>query len=378
MTRIAYVTDLAPHVGGGGSCAVNWNAYDQVKRHFDATYVGPIIPHPAALDVWISKVRRKIFRLPGKFAYFSPSTLSANAQRVESGISGGFDAIVFRSGARWCRARVDVPYFVYLDAVFHTFFHNTFREEDFLRSDFERIFEEEARFLENAAGVFFESKWGMQKAKEAYSLRGATYSSVGRGGALVPPARDIWDGRSKSIVTVAMNFLQKGGDVVLEAFTLLRQRFPDLTWHIVGGRPPSTVDTMPGVTWEGILDPGKPDEREALERILANAFLLLHPTREDTSPLVITEAAYFGCPSISINRFAIPELVINGVTGTLVESPEAGSLERAVTELLENPQRYGDMRRNARAHALANFSWDKVGNAMADRMSATLNMPRSA
>jgi glycosyltransferase involved in cell wall biosynthesis len=175
-----------------------------------------------------------------------------------------------------------------------------------------------------------------------------------------------------------MNFLQKGGDVVLEAFTLLRQRFPDLTWHIVGGRPPSTVDSMPGVTWEGILDPGKPDERDRLEIILANAFLLLHPTREDTSPLVITEAAYFGCPSISINRFAIPELVINGVTGILVESPEAGSFVRSVTELLENPQRYGDMRRNARAHALANFSWDKVGNAMSERMSAALNMPRSA
>ena len=31
--------------------------------------------------------------------------------------------------------------------------------------------------------------------------------------------------------------------------------------------------------------------------------------REDTNPWVITEAAYFGGPSISVNRFAIPELV---------------------------------------------------------------------
>jgi glycosyltransferase involved in cell wall biosynthesis len=280
---------------------------------------------------------------------------------------------LFRSAARWSRTKLQLPYFVYLDAVFHTFFHNTFRPDDFVRSDVERIFEEEAKFLENAEGVFFESHWGMQKAKDAYSLTGPGYINVGRGGALNPPDSDTWNEESRALVTVAMDFRQKGGDIVMEAFTSLKPRFPGLTWHIIGGRPAPGVDTMPGVTWEGILDPGKPDERMRLQSILAKAFLLVHPTREDTSPLVITEAAYFGCPSISVHRFAIPELVVNGVTGILLESIDSKLVTEAITALAENPRRYADMRRNARSHALRHFTWNRVGSTIAEHVTTALS-----
>jgi glycosyltransferase involved in cell wall biosynthesis len=371
-TTLAYVSDLEIHLGGGGSYAVNWNAYDQLSRRFESAYIGPIVPRPSRFEVFRSRVRRKVLRQPGSFAYFSPSTLSSNAKRVEFLIPRHIDAVMFRSAARWCRVRPAVPYFVYLDAVFHTFFHNTFDANDFLPSDIERIFEEEAAFLENAAGVFFESRWGMQKAKEAYSLRGGKYFAVGRGGALNPPALDTWDGLSHDLVTVAMNFTQKGGDLVLEAFKTLKPRFPDLSWRIIGGPPPAGTERIAGISYEGFLDPGNAGERARLEDILANAFLIVHPTREDTSPLVITEAAYFGCPAISVNRFAIPELVIHGVTGLLMEFPAADLIADAVADLIGNPLRYRDMRQNARAYSVANSSWNSVGAFMADRIDAVI------
>jgi glycosyltransferase involved in cell wall biosynthesis len=280
---------------------------------------------------------------------------------------------MFRSAARWCRAKPGVPYFVYLDAVFHTFFYNTFDPNDFLRSDIERIFEEEAAFLENSAAVFFESRWGMHKAKDAYSLRGRQYFVVGRGGALTPPEADTWDGRSRDLVTVAMNFSQKGGDVVLEAFKKLKPRIPDLSWRIVGGPPPAGTERIAGISYEGFLDPGKAHDRARLEKILSNAFLLLHPTREDTSPLVITEAAYFGCPAVSVNRFAIPELITHGVTGILLESPASEMIADAVADLIANETRYRDMRKNARAYSLATSSWDKVGASIGNTIEPMIS-----
>jgi glycosyltransferase involved in cell wall biosynthesis len=352
---------------------VNWNAFQQLQRRFDCVYVGPIVPRVSPFEVLVSRLQRKLFRRPGAFAYFSPSTLASNAERVTARIPVNADTVMFRSAARWCRVQPDMPYFVYLDAVFHTFFHNTFDADDFDRSDIERIFEEEAAFLEKATGVFFESKWGMQKAKEAYSLRGNKYLAAGRGGSLNPPDQDRWNGNSRELVTIAMNFSQKGGDVVLEAFKMLKPRFPELTWRIIGGRPPAGTDTVPGITYEGLLDPGNPDDCARLERIMSDAFLLVHPAREDTSPLVITEAAYFGCPSISVNRFAIPELVHHGVTGILVEDPHPGRIADAIAELLVNPDRYRDMRMNARTSALANSSWDSVGALMADVMCASID-----
>jgi glycosyltransferase involved in cell wall biosynthesis len=375
--RIAYVSDLDLRVGGGGSYVVNWNAFEQLKLRFECKYVGPVVPHASRAEVLVSRLRRKLLRRPGKFAYFSPSTLASNAARVESLMPRDVDAVMFRSAARWCRVRPAVPYFVYLDAVFHTFFQNTFDPDDFERTDIERIFEAEAAFLENAAGVFFESRWALAKAKEAYSLRGAKYFAVGRGGALEPPEQDSWDGRSREIVTVAMNFAQKGGDLVFEAFRSLKPEFPKLSWRVIGGRPPDAVINVEGISYEGVLDPGIAAQRARFADILSNAFLLVHPTREDTSPLVITEAAYFGCPAISVNQFAIAELVVNGVTGILLESARGDSVAPAVRELLLNSQRYGDMRRNARAHSVANFSWQSVGNMISERIADVINPHRS-
>jgi glycosyltransferase involved in cell wall biosynthesis len=97
--------------------------------------------------------------------------------------------------------------------------------------------------------------------------------------------------------------------------------------------------------------------------------LLVHPTREDTSPLVVTEAAYFGCPSISVNQFALPELVLDGKTGLLLEAPvTAPRLAAAIEELIVDRTRYLEMRKQARRHAMGSYQWDRIGDTMAGVM----------
>jgi glycosyltransferase involved in cell wall biosynthesis len=372
IQRIDYVSDLELTAGGGGSYAVNAHAYRQLARRFEMNYVGPVVPQPPRIQTLVSKFQRHILKRRGRFTYFSEATLAGTANAVTARLRGNVDGIMFRSAARWARVKVHVPYYVYLDAVFHTFFHNTFREEHFDRNDLVRIFELEASFLERATAVFFESQWGMRIAKDVYSLRGDHYMAAGRGGVLEPPDSDLWDGHSHRLVTIAMNFEQKGGTVVLEAYRTLKERFPSLTWHIIGGEPACAWKGVEGITYEGVLNPESPRDRQRLQSVLANAFLLLHPTREDTSPLVITEAAYFGVPAISTNSFAIPELITNGVTGLLIETATASEVVTAVSELIVNEQRYRDMRRNAREHSLSRSRWETVGRIMCDRIAATL------
>jgi glycosyltransferase involved in cell wall biosynthesis len=371
-SQLQYVTDLERRPSGGGAYAVNFHAYEQLSRRFNVSYAGPIVPRVSVIEQSVSRINRMLLHRPGKFAYFSDRTLNRNAEAVSERLRGHHDGLIFRSATRWCRVRPTVPYFVYLDAVFHSFFKNTFRADDFERADLERIYEEEAEFLERASMVFFESNWGMQSARNAYSLRGSHYMIAGRGGAIAPPPDDTWDGASHRLITMAMDFHQKGGDLVFGAYQILKRRFPSLTWHIVGGSPDFAWERREGIVYEGYLRPDRPAELVRLQALLSSAFLLLHPTREDTSPLVITEAAYFGCPTISVNRFAIPELVLNGVTGLLLEHPTPGALANSVTELLENEQRYRDMRRNAREHALRNSDWDRVGRLISDRIADCL------
>lgn len=367
--RLGYVSDLALQSSGGGSYAVNWHAYRQLQRHFDVAYCGPLVPVVGRAERMVSGLRRKVLRLPGRFPYFSPTTLERNARRVADALPGDCDAVVFRSAARWCRCSPKVPYFVYLDAVFHTFFHNTFQSRDFVKTDLERIWREEAEFLEDAAGVFFESAWGLEEARRVYGLRGGHYHALGRGGVIDPPERDERAGGPPVLVTMAMKFRQKGGHIVRAAFEQLKPKFPDLRWHIVGGEPDFDWRTVEGVSHEGVLRPDDPKDAKRLRDLLAQAFLLVHPTLEDTSPLVITEAAYFGCPAISVRSFAMPELMIDGQTGMLLDPPpEPDELADAIAGLLEDPVRYDAMRGAAREFALERFSWNRIGDRMAARI----------
>jgi glycosyltransferase involved in cell wall biosynthesis len=183
----------------------------------------------------------------------------------------------------------------------------------------------------------------------------------------MPPSADTWTGDSLRLVTMAMNFRQKGGDIAADAFRRLKPRYPDLTWHIIGGAPERSRGMEHGVTLEGVLAPHDPRDCERLRSILSSAFLLLHPTREDTSPLVITEAAYFGCPSISMNAFAIPELILDGETGILLErGADGAALAAAIESLLVERGLYARMRVRAREHALAAFRWDSTGQIIGD------------
>ena len=371
-SRIAYVTDLALRPYGGGAYAVNWHAFDLLRGRFDVTYAGPLVPRSGFMEEMTSKVRRRILKEAGNFTYFSPSTLDRNARLAARFYANDVDAVVFRSGTRWCRCRPAVPYFVYLDAVFHTFFYNTFSPRDFVYSDLRRIWDEEAAFLEGASGVFFEGQFGLDEAREAYGLRGTHYSAAGRGGVIEPPAADEWDGHSQRLVTMAMNFHQKGGDIVLEAYRMLKPRFPSLTWHIVGG-PPEGDWRQPGVTYEGMLRTDRASDRSRLVDLLANAFLLVHPTREDVSPLVLTEAAYFGCPAVSVNFAGIPELVIDGKTGLLVSHPPgAAAVAGAIEKLLSDPDGYAEMREEARHDSLTNHSWGRTANEICNTIERCL------
>ncbi len=170
-----------------------------------------------------------------------------------------------------------------------------------------------------------------------------------------------------------MNFEQKGGDIILQAYRTLKKHHPELRWHIVGGQPKGDWESLDGIVYEGLLDPENSADLVRYRHLFAQAFLLVHPTREDANPLVPTEAAYFGCPTISVNRFAIPELVINGQTGLLLETPvQSEDLADAIDMLINTPDEYREMRRSAFEFSHEHFDWNRIGDRMAAEISAKL------
>lgn len=364
--RLAWISHLPHRRGGGGSYAVNHGASTALERHFSIDRAAPIPIRANRIEAWGSRLRRRILRRPGSFPVFSESRLRATASDVADALGPNHDLAFFKGITPWSGWNPDRPYAAYTDVVFSSWLANTFEPGEFLKKDICRIVDAERCFLENADAVFFESRWGLEEAKRQHDLEGANFHYAGRGSNLPIPERDIREGQSPALVTMAKRFRQKGGDLVLEAYTRLKPGFPELTWHILGGEPDFDWRNTPGVHYEGFLDPDVSGDLARMQAILANAFLLLHPTREDTNPLVITEAACFGCPSISVRKFAIPELIKDRETGILVDAPATSeALYLAVSDLLNQPEAYLEMRRNARKFALAHFTWEQVGGRIA-------------
>jgi glycosyltransferase involved in cell wall biosynthesis len=66
----------------------------------------------------------------------------------------------------------------------------------------------------------------------------------------------------------------------------------------------------------------------------------------------------FGIPSIGTRTGGIPEAVIDGVTGKLVEAESVDDLRNAIVSFLDDPREMARLGTNARERAMR-FSWER-------------------
>ncbi len=376
--KLCLISHLPLQPSGGGVYAVSWNVSQQLQKHFQLLLPPPIKTPIDRFAQLSSRIRRRLLGRPGEFFSFSSRVLDEIARKVDSSLPADADAVLFRTSTRWSHCRPNRPYFVHTDACFHTFFHNTFQPSEFIHDDLRRIYDAEASFLDKAQAVFFESEWGLRKTRDAYGLSGANFLPTRIAGGLAPPADDT---RNRDehfrIVTIAKHFRQKGGDIVAAAYKRLKPQYPQLSWTVVGELPDRETQMLPDVSCSGFLRMSDPGQQRHLEAILSQADLLVHPTREDTNPLVLVEAASYGCPCITVNAFAIPELVLDGVTGILLPAPaETAQVAQAIEGLIENRERRLAMRVAARRRAIQLFTWDGIGTEISTAICSTLD-PRT-
>jgi len=112
----------------------------------------------------------------------------------------------------------------------------------------------------------------------------------------------------------------------------------DVTPHLPWSEPYFRAEVAPFVNGERVRHVRRLPNREVLEA-LSRARALLFPIRwEEPFGLAVVEAMAAGTPVLTLRRGAMPELVEDGVTGFVRESPE---------ELVEAARRVGELDRAA-------------------------------
>ncbi len=106
----------------------------------------------------------------------------------------------------------------------------------------------------------------------------------------------------------------------------------------------------------------------ALEKMYRSADIFVLPSIVDdqgyTEGLgtVLLEAISFGIPVIGSNVGGIPDIIIDGKTGSLVMQKDSVAIIQAIENIVDNPELAEELTKNALNHLAQNFSWEMITN----------------
>ena len=156
----------------------------------------------------------------------------------------------------------------------------------------------------------------------------------------------------------------KGLDVAIRACAQVRERRGDARLVVVGG--PSGVDGERELAScrelaarLGIADSihwVNPQPHHALSTYYRAADVVVVPSRSESFGLVALEAAACGVPVVAADVGGLATIVVDGVTGHLVDGRDPDDYAAAVEVILDDPDGAASAGRRAAAHA-RQFTW---------------------
>ena len=157
----------------------------------------------------------------------------------------------------------------------------------------------------------------------------------------------------------------KGFDLALDALAVAVRRFPRLRLIIAGDGPARLnlerraveLGLSKSVEFVGWVGP------DLVTNLLSNTSVVLMPSRREGLPVVAIQAALAGKPIVAARVSGLPEAVIPGETGLLIEKEDAQALADAICYLAERPETIVRMGQATRRRAQELFSEEKCVDA---------------
>ncbi|MBI4609210.1 MAG: glycosyltransferase family 4 protein [Candidatus Rokubacteria bacterium] len=154
-------------------------------------------------------------------------------------------------------------------------------------------------------------------------------------------------------------------DVTIEAFALLKARYPDATLTVAGygsaegrlRRLAASIGT-PGIRFVGRIEP------PAMPGLYGGADIFVNSSILDNQPVSVLEAFAAGLPVVSTAAGDLANLVRDGETGLTVPPEDPAAMALAIAALLEEPDRARSLARRARQE-VEKHTWPHTREAWA-------------
>jgi colanic acid/amylovoran biosynthesis glycosyltransferase len=170
---------------------------------------------------------------------------------------------------------------------------------------------------------------------------------------------------SAPLVVAAGRFVEKKAPhLTLEAFALALRECPEARLRMIGEGPllgrcralAARLGVAHAVTFTGSLPHGRVAEEMRRARLFAQHSVTAESGDAEGTPVSIQEASAAGLPVVSTRHAGIPEVVVEGETGLLVEEGDVEGMSREMLRLLRDPARAAALGRAGRRRVRALFS----------------------
>jgi phosphatidylinositol alpha-1,6-mannosyltransferase len=174
---------------------------------------------------------------------------------------------------------------------------------------------------------------------------------------------------SRVILSIGRLVERKGFDMILRALPAVAKSFPDVEYWCAGDGPDRNrlqqvaeeMKIAKRVQWLGEIS----DEEKLKRYQTADVFVMPNRISEKERSvegfgIVFLEAGACGLPVIGGNSGGVPDAVVNGITGYLVDPMSAPEISQRLIELLSNPGLRQMMGHAARQRVLNEFRPDQI------------------
>lgn len=263
--------------------------------------------------------------------------------------------VVFQHSAIFSAARRhgDPAVVIYTD-----FTHRLAQREDRWRNPFTTVREHErwnaleTAAYRNASFILTRSDYARRSIIGDYGIPAERTATVGAGMnfAALPPSPAPLE--APRILFIGREFERKGGDYLLAAFRLLRERMPQAELWMVTDR-----QDIDGV---GVRRIAPTLDRGAISALYQSASIFAMPSWCETWGDVFLEAMAHGLPCLGTRNDAMPEIIVEGETGYVVTAGDSGAIAARLEALLRDADLRRRMGLRGRARVSDHFTWEHV------------------
>lgn len=274
--------------------------------------------------VLFAKIKQYIYQhyLHISYEYYrSKPVVKHFCKLIDKQLDGDEDCILSMESMLVCYLKTQCPKFFYTDANFAVMqgYYTPINNKN--KSYYKNGEYLEALALNNCKKVFYSSTWAAEGAR--YIYRPSCDIKV------IPLSANIKCDRSENdiinllnlksretlhILFLGVDWNRKGGDIVYEVCSLLKDKGVDVKLHIVGIK--DNLPIFPNwVINEGFLSKNNLKENEILEKLFSIAHYLFVPSKAEAYGVVFCEAASFGLPSLSRKTGGISTAINHGKSG---------------------------------------------------------------